>query len=330
MLRDIPEEERERFIDGTRPEGRGNYFSKNRVFACEDNFYGEFIEDQIRRGKPGFDVRVTPGAGVTYFTVPPPITDLDTGPSHLYMLLGDPGTGDAPNRNSPVLQVWDVTGFPKYKASLVAFWWGSGNGSITPFINQLVIFMAMYDPLFTGVDSTGPQKSTAELLNTYLTGERYDPAKREEWLGTIDLSKITNLKVGGLDFSGAKKPAYLVAGRLMIEAGLMTWPKWVIGLRSQLTNYDPAKDRVDMPKIPQDLVATLCMAAHAIRVWFHVSTEDMVRKQEALPVELGDFRASRTARLNDSARSVTFGRDAVRSKPALADTGVPFRWDKER
>jgi hypothetical protein len=298
MLKDIPEDEHDRFIDGSRPEGKGNYFSKTKVFACEDQQYGDFIVSAIEGGIEGFDLRQMYGAGVTYFTT-------QHNPKHFYMVLGDPGTGGAPNRNAPCVMVWDVTDFPKYKASLAAFYWGNGHGSITPFIVQMLKFMQTYDPIFTGVDNTGPQKNTSELLNTYIASTRTDPTKMQEWLGPVDLSTILNANISGMDFSGGRKPAYLIAGRLMIEAMLMTWPKFVTGMRSQLTNYEPEKDRVGSPKISQDIVATFCMAAWAIRAWFKVGPEDAIPKEARERPEFVDQILSRESRLATSDRSLS-------------------------
>jgi hypothetical protein len=65
----------------------------------------------------------------------------------------------------------------------------------------------------------------------------------------------------------------------MIEAGLFTWPKWVSGMRSQLTNYDPEKDVAGKPKITQDLVATYCMSAYAVQSWFHIDPASLEQNQ---------------------------------------------------
>jgi hypothetical protein len=295
MLRDIPEDEHQRFIEGGRPEGRGSYFSKSKVYACEDEFYAKFIEDRVEQGRDGWDLQSIAGAGIIYFRTPPI-------PGNYYMLLGDPGTDEPPNRNAPVLMVWDVSEFPKARAQLSAFWWGSGYGSITPFINRLLTFMADYNPVFTAVDSTGPQKNTATLLNTYLSGSRTDENQRKEWLGNVDLSHVTYLSIGGMDFSGSRKPAYLVAGRLMLEAGLLAWPKNVIGIRSQLTNYDPDKDRVDQPKIAQDIVATLCMSAYAIRSYFQINPADYMQGNADNIVIETNLLADRSQRLAVSDR----------------------------
>jgi len=274
MLLDVPEEEHDRFIDGARPVGKGHYFAQNKVFACEDEEYSDFLIGAVNSGVPGFEMAKLHGSGIVHFETP-------YHNDHIYMLLGDPGTDNAPNRNSPVCQVWDVSDFPKYKASLAALWWGAGNDSITPFIAKFLELMAKYNPILSAVDNTGPQKNTAELLNTYIQSSRVDPTKTFDWLGTtVDISHVLNPIIGGFDFSGAKKPTYLIAGRMMIEARLFAWPSFVSGMRSQLTNYDPAKDVAGKPKISQDLVATYCMSAYAVQVWFHIDPETMAQGAE--------------------------------------------------
>jgi hypothetical protein len=271
MLKDIPEDEHDRFIDGARPTGRGNYFSQPKVFACEDSNYGDWIVGMYNAGAPGYHIAQQHGAGVVHFEIP-------YEPSHQYMLLGDPGNGNAPNRNAPVCMVWDITDFPKYKTSLVALWWGSGNGSITPFTVKFLQFMAKFNPVISAVENTGPQKNTAELLNTYIQSTRTNADTKFDWLGEpIDISHVLNPIIGGFDFSGGKKPTYLISGRLMIEAGLFAWPKFVTGMRSQLTNYDPEKDVSGKPKIPQDLVCTYCISAYSVQSWFHIDPASVAR-----------------------------------------------------
>lgn len=286
MLKDIPEEEHDRFIDGARPEGRGNYFAKNRIYSCEDENYSNFILGGYNSGDTEFDVETTHGCGVTYFQIP-------ASKDHIYMLLGDPGIGGAPNRNAPVLQVWDVTDFPKYKATLAALYWGNGKGSITPFYRQLFRFMIRYNPVVTAVDNTGTQKNTSEVLNNYITSGRIDKESALDFLGErLDLSSVLKPYVDGMDFSGGKKPAYLIAGRLMLEAGLFSWPKFVTGMRSQLSNYDPEKDNTAGNKIAQDLVATYCMSAFAVQSWFRIDPAKVVpaKTQKAIA---GDLQRSR-------------------------------------
>jgi len=125
--------------------------------------------------------------------------------------------------------------------------------------------------MFIGMDSTGPQKNMAYLMNEYLV--------KEEQKDT-DLSGMVK-GISGLDFSGPKKVTYLQAGRLMIESRLMTWPKEISGIRSQLANYEYEDDK----KIAQDLVATFCMAAHSMRLWFHVSTDEYLKRNAQMDSE---------------------------------------------
>lgn len=297
MLKDIPEEEHERFIHGSRPEGRGNYFAREKIYACESKAYDDIVIQGVNAKTPGYTIGSIYGAGVVAFTIA-------AVPGHSYMVLGDPGTDMAPNRNAPCLMVWDVTDFPSLRASLVGFWWGAGHGSLTPFFAKLLRFMEIYNPIFTGVDNTGPQKGTVELMNTYIKSNRMRPEQRDDWYGGIDLGKILYPTIGGLDFSAGRKPAYLTAGRLMIEAELMVWPKFVVGMRSQLSNYDPEKDRANEPKFPQDLVATFCMAAYAIRAWFAIDPATFLAKMANNHAEPPDKVDGRTQRSIAGERSV--------------------------
>jgi hypothetical protein len=304
MIEDIPEDEREQFLEGMRPEGRGKFFSIDSIKEAEDKEYSKFLQDRLENGVEGYDIRTTYGAGITYFTTP-------RVEGHEYFITADPGTDNAPDRNSPVIMVWDVSDFPKYKMSLVAFWWGNGNGSITPFVRQLLKFMVMYDPAFTGVDSTGPQKNTNEILNLYLSGGRTDETtQRMEWLGDIAINRITNPIISGMDFSSSKKTAHIIAGRLYLEAGLMLWPDIVHGIRSQLSNYDPDKDKSNSSaKITQDIVATLCMAAHAVRVYFAYDPSNVDKNHPDANPEPIDWKADRSQRLAGEVRA---GRAVVR------------------
>ena len=258
LMARIPEDERERFIDGTRPEGRGNFFEKTAIYECELLHEVENAMDKQRENVPGYKVEKLHGAGVTYYMTP----KLE---GRAYMVFGDPGAGEAPSRNAPVLMCWDVTDFPRLPAKLVAFYWGNGGGKIGPFITQLLKFINVYQPIYAGIDATGPQKNMNYLINEYAMKKNL-----EENPG--DGFTINN--VSGMDFSGPKKISYLHAARLLIEGRMMVWPKAIVGFRSQLSNYDFESDK----KIAQDIVATFAMSAHAIRMWFHVSPEEVYRQ----------------------------------------------------
>lgn len=269
LLKHIPEDERPRFLEGLRPEGKGNYFSKEAIYQCEDIAQAELIENGVNDGKPGYILSSLQTTGIYHMETP-------RSQGKMYFVLGDPGSDNAPGRNAPVLTCWDVTEFPSQPMRLVAFWWGFGNGKIQPFIDQIINWKDKYNPFLIGVDSTGPQKSMAELVNVHYEGE-------------LDLT--------GMDFSGPKKTTYLVAARLMVEAHLVRWPKSIKGFRAQLANYDPMKDRGGMPKIPQDIVAAFSMACFAARAHFGLNYEDIFGPPDIVDV-LTPGPGTREARLS--------------------------------
>lgn len=281
LLKHIPEDERPRFLEGLRPEGRGNYFSKEAIYQCEDIAQSELIENGVRDGKPGYIIQRLQTTGIYHMETP-------KIQHRMYFVLGDPGSDNAPGRNAPVLMCWDVTGFPSSPIRLVAFWWGFGQGKIQPFIDQIIDWKDKYNPFLIGVDSTGPQKSMAELVNIHYEDE---------------------LNLTGLDFSGPRKTTYLVAARLMIEARLVRWPKSIKGIRAQLSNYDPMKDRSGLPKIAQDIVATFSMACFAARTHFGLNYEDLFNPPDLVDV-LTPGQGSREARLSRLERTQRSGQRA--------------------
>ena len=287
MLARIPIDERPRYIEGLRPEGKGWYYSKDKIYECEDSMAGAIIEAQAAKEVPGFTYEKLYGAGVIHFKIP-------ARPGRLYMVFGDPGTGAAPQRNAPVLMVWDVTSFPMRPATLMAFWWGNGNGRISPWVEKMFDFIKEYHPIYVGVDATGPQKNMNYLINEHLFKERFKHEGIDGEPGYLSPFGMVR-GIGSLDFSGAMKHTYLQASRLLIEANLFSWPKAVVGIRSQLSNYDPENDK----RIAQDIVATLGMSAHAIRIWFHVDPQSLIAETR----QVVDQPADETRRLAPVGRS---------------------------
>jgi hypothetical protein len=299
MLARIPKDERERFIDGARPEGRGKFFDRESIYACEDPYAKEIIEEQIEKERPHYAMDGIYGAGIVHYKTPP----VD---KRLYMLFGDPGTGTAPRRNAPCIMVWDATEFPRQAANLVAFWWGNGGGRIAPFVHMLMEWVALYKPVRAYIDSTAVQKNMAALINEHIFRERFrdseDGITQPGYLSP--LGQVSG--IGGMDFSGAGKNVQLQAARLFIENNLVRWPKFIIGIRSQLSNYDPEKDR----KIAQDVVATFGMSCHGIRGYFHVDPQDLLEAA----TKRADPEAFRYRRLSDTARSRRIPRTTVETK----------------
>lgn len=291
MLKHIPEDERARFIDGNRPEGKGLYFNRGTVLACEDPLSGEMVKRAAKEGREGFTYAEQYSAGPVHYGIPP-IKD------HLYFIFGDPGSDNAPGRNSPVIMVWDVTSFPSEPMVLSYFWWGSGFGRISPFVDKLLELNSTYNAAFTGIDSTGPQKNFAELINI----QNFDP--------NADLNAPGSSGIAGLDFSGARKPAYLVAARLCIEGKKVSWPKAITGIRAQLTMYDPLKDRSGLPKFPQDIVATMGMSCFVTRILMDAEISEEPAEEDIAP--FGGFQG----------RGRFTQRESIQERSKRAEAGI--------
>ena len=273
MIRRTPAEDRARLLEAARPKGRGTYFGIENIDACKDVIEGEKIVKQSK----DIVIERSPRAGVVLYETKPK-------PGHMYMVLGDPGIDNAPKRNSPVLMVWDVTFMPSKPAVLSAFSWGSGNKSITPFIDKMMYYRDYYKPFFLGIDSTSTQKNMAELINLhYMKTENYDA------------NLLSSNRIEGMSFSGNKKYTYLISLKLMLETRGMIFPSTIGGISSQLANYNPEKDK----HIAQDIVATMAMSAYAMRIAFNVTLEKLFNK-DSVPVNT--MVASRQARLPDSGR----------------------------
>lgn len=295
MLARIPVDEQQRFIDGTRPEGKGSYFAREAIYACEDEMAGYLVEENTSRNVAGYAIQRLHGAGIVYLSTPP-------DRNKLYIEVGDPGTDGAPRRNAPVLTVWDVSDFPAHPARLVLFWWGNGDGRIGPFVDKMLDFADLYRPFKVFIDATGPQKNSAQLINEHIFRNRFSASRvrtdgdLQEFIEDGFDSPMGLVKgISGMDFSGYRKTEYLLALKLFIEGCLLVWPKNITGIRSQLSNYDIEKDK----KIAQDIVATMAMAAFAIRGCFNVKLSDMVTQRT-----VGSDRISLPfRRFSDSARS---------------------------
>jgi hypothetical protein len=281
MLKRIPVEERDRYIDGLRPEGKGIYFDKESIIACEDPLVGDVAISMVQNKTPGWDMLYQHGAGIVYYLEP-------AEKGRLYMMFGDPGTLGAPNRDSPVWMVWDVTDFPSQPARLVCFWWGNGRGKITAFIGAMVRFIMKFRPKFIGVDSTGPQKNAVTAINLHLRGGRITNPEILEWLGPDIPVGRKGVKIpegtiiSGMDFSVGKKNMYLFSGKMMIDSHKFSWPRIITGIRSQLGTYDPAMDRGSLPRFPQDIVSVVAMSAHAIQALFAIDLDTLQDEDEDL------------------------------------------------
>ena len=209
------------WLNGERPAKKGSEFSAELI----DSF---LCETQMEEARADPETLFEEGRhGITTYREP-------YRKDHVYLIAGDPGLGEPPFRNAPVVEVFDVTNFPKEKARLVGMWWGYANGSIEPFLNTFAAWASFYrvPEIFRGYDATGAQKHMSELA----------------W-------QVGEDAVVPMGFEGSKKYEYLNALKILLSKFLIQAPKGINGLENQLRNY-----RLPDKKIAQDLVSTLCMA----------------------------------------------------------------------
>lgn len=240
-------EEIDQHLRGVRPLGRGTFFPPDVIRRCTNSGLDEIMERALAEGLPGFVVEKSDEAGIVTWQMPP-----DHEGGRVYLLLGDPGSGNPPERNAPCLMVWDIAEFPKRAASLRAFWWGFGNGAITPFLSKYALWQQMYKAeLRSGYDSTGMQK----MLNELAFG-------------------VEGQEAVGIDFSGLKT-LMLRAAQLLFEKGLFEIPSRIRGIGWQLSRYDLPDDRK-----PQDIVATIMMTAWWLSQQFGWEIEPPQKEEE--------------------------------------------------
>lgn len=230
MIRDYgtSDEEINVHFKGLRPTGSGEVFSRALQELSHDPEIDQMMEANKNR-TPGWVYYETPGVGLTRWQMPP-IQD------HHYLVAADPGWGNPPNRNSPVVGVFDITNFPRWPARMVAFHWVEGKGNPGSWIDAFVEYVSLYNA--TGrcaYDATGNQRGYSILV------DRLKATAAEE-----------------VSLSGTKD-SYLNVLRMIMEQGWLKMP-YIPGMRFQMTQYvlpEPAK-------LPQDIVMMLVIFAS----WF--------------------------------------------------------------
>jgi hypothetical protein len=260
--------EQERLLIGNRPEGRGKYFAKGRVAACADPYLSAAISQYSAKGERGYNLVLAPTLGAVEYQMP-------KGDSDYHFLLGDPGTGSYPARNAPCIAVIDASMLPAAPAIVKAFYWGNANGRIQPFIDKFYEYRDKYMPIFAGVDSTGPQSGMVQLMNL-----------QKIWDGVLTQDTLYGkTMITGMDFSVGRKANMLLSLRNMVELGLIKWADISKGIKMQMYSYDPMLDRGGEPKIAQDIVATLAMAAFVIRAYYNIKDpNEMEDGQRNIPL----------------------------------------------
>ena len=250
-------EEIAQWMDGQRPPGKGEHFTKEVVMACVDQSLNQMMDQMLESaaayhagvyGGPApeaveFVKRETSKAGIYHWEMPPDRT-------REYCVIADLGQGDPPYRNAPCIMVWDITDFPAQPAVMRAFHWIYAHGSYMNFVNEYERMVKLYRAQARNAfDSTGVSKGFDELV--FMT---------------------MNLSAEGMNMAGNGKYLALNAAKLLLQKHLMRFP-YIPHMVNQLTNY-----KLPDEKIPQDIVMTLAMSAAFIRRYYY---EDVTTEEEA-------------------------------------------------
>jgi len=231
MEKEYPPEMIDIELRGMFPEWGMGFFPVNHINACVN---GNLLDEMYLATRPengglpkaGYTILEWPRIGIVNWEVP-------AMPDGLYVIAGDPGTGNPPNRNAPCIMVFDVNKSPK---KMVAFWWGSAHGSYHPFLEKYQYLCQKYYPVARGVDTTGTQKAIDELGFEEL-GIEIDP-----------------ISFGNL------KDAMLNALSLDITGHNIEYPQ-IHGIINQLSLYRKEIDK----KLDQDIVMTMAQVSHLSR-----------------------------------------------------------------
>lgn len=250
MMRDIPEDEHERWLDGKRPDGESEEYPSALISGCEDEGMDVIMSEGLKEKTPGFSMSEMPRAGVTEWALP-------NDPKANYIVVMDPGQGAPPYRNAPTITVWDMTAFPKKSADLRAFWWGNGGGSYEKCVNQFKLWNTLYHADWAVFDSTGTQTGFDLMFNLQEGGMSHH----------------------GWNLAGQVKNQSMLAQKMFMTKGLMRWPKKVKGIRVQHANYV-----LPDTKIAQDIVSNFQIFAGFIKrfYWMEVAPEEEIPIEPAL------------------------------------------------
>nr|MBN1228874.1 terminase family protein [Anaerolineae bacterium] len=205
-------------------------FPREHIDACTDMELNDLMTEAIRpeTGKPqsGYRYIEHPRYGITHFELP-------AEKQGRYILAGDPGMGDPPKRNAPVVLVARIDREPW---DIVYFDWVYGRGSYKPFLNSFKYAIEKYQPVLRGLDATGTQRAIEELA-----------------------FESEGIVVEGLNFQ-RDKDAMINALSLCITGHRFRWPV-IRGLINQMRTYKREEDK----KLAQDIVMTLAEIAFLAR-----------------------------------------------------------------
>lgn len=236
------------------------------IEECHQPYLDDLLV-QLRESGGPYEYRE--GMGIIHYELPP--SD-DT--ERVYLAWGDPGTANCTPRanNVPTVGVFDITGWPRQPATLVALRMIDGGGRYNPWVSEMARLIIKYHCRMGAFDATGQGKSF------------------QEW-PEFDLLPIFPVTLSGGNKGTAKTSFILFAGN-----GLFAWPR-IEPIWSQANAY--RETGVGVNKIPDDVIAGLFVGTFYLRYQFwgelskmfpHLAGENRPEKME----RTGDRKTQRT------------------------------------
>lgn len=239
---------REMYIKGGRPLGDGQHFPVSSLIKCRDVSLDFKMAEGKQNVLPDYIREEVPKAGVYRWELP-----YEEGDE--YILAADPGWGNPPYRNSAVLAVFKVTGFPEVPATMVAFHWVFGNNSPLPWITAYHEYVQKYRCVGKNAfDSTGFQAGYERMT---------------------DLSSVMPMPVV---MTESRKMALLNLTKRLFAEGRFKIPAEITQIWYQLSIYAlPDKD------LDQDIVAMLLVASAQLEQLFYIDRRPAEEVEDLYP-----------------------------------------------
>lgn len=235
------EESQGMYLFGRKPKGGGKHFPAESIQRLHDESLDDYMKENLESGIPGFIRIERPKVGVHRWETP-------RLPDHEYLVIADPGWGNPPYRNSPVVGVWDITTFAfGGPARLVAFEWVFGNGSPNPWIAKYNEYVLNYHAIGNNAyDATGFQSVYQSLADTGLEGLLAEP----------------------INLGGQKKLSALNLAKKMMADGRFSAPN-IPHMFSQLAKYDLPDNQ-----LRQDIVSFILVTAQWLERLYYVDMSE--------------------------------------------------------
>jgi terminase large subunit-like protein len=227
-------------MEGGRPVAGGEHFSAATLMKCKSSNLDDLMKRAIDSDLEGHVYETRDKIGVVHWALPP-------RPDRKYLVVADPGYDNPPNRNSPVIMVFDYTDFPKMPAFLWAFHWVDGNSSPEPWLQKFTECLHTYNAYMSNAfDSTGPQAGYERLV-----------------------PHLNDIHASGVSMGGNNKFIFLNTTKRLAARGLFNFPS-ISGIFQQLSRY-----KLPDTKLKQDIVSTLLVASAWLEsVFYSAMNED--------------------------------------------------------